>query len=864
MILQGSNSLPCLSSAQWSTPPPVCIAYCGNPPNVRNATVHVTSTIDGGVATYSCMYNYMVLLGNNNLRCLSSGLWSTEPPICKADCGQPPGVANASLYLTSTRDGGVATYTSNCGQPPTVRNATVQWTSTQQGGVATYTCMYSYMIMQGSKNLTCLSSAQWSAPPPVCIAYCGNPPNVRNATVHVTSTSDGGVATYSCIYNYMVLLGNNNLSCLSSGQWSTEPPICKENVSRLCNADEISFPQYKCVRTAVYNIDAQIHRMTPNVTTLEVLEVLSGVANVTENESNHNSSEVLTNAEIAVLTNALDLIANLVLSNTSLATKDVAESFLQSTSNIIGVVIEKETKGTLLPLKQANENTSETLFSSIDNIGSALRKRIAYGEIEKMVVVTKNIAFEVKKVVEGYLSFPENYFQNYTNNDTTWILQSKSGIFLNTSKLGDVVATIVIYKNLTDVISARSKFNRSSNDDDVVNGPVMSCSISNVSSRLASPIILTFEHGQTNFINASCNYWKFSSPGYWSSDGCIVRASNDTITVCECDHLTNFAVLMSHFVEAHVKSNVLRLVSIVGLSLSTFCLLLTIIILAKLWRYVRSDRFVVLLNLILALIISYAIFIGGVNRTENKVVCTVVAASLHYICTVVFCLMLAEGIGIARDVIKVFASTSNLRQLLMFAWGLPVLIVGTTLAITKTNGYGDDHYCWLSLSRGLRWAFVAPALFVILFNVIVLILLFKKMFSLKAMVDKQIKDKIKKTLWSLCVLVPLLGVSWILGIFYVNESASFMQYVFAVCNGLQGVYIFVFNCILNGQVKNGFKTERIRRKNKSMASSFSLNMSKDSTRERRDCDTPVKCASVPGRPSNQMEHITKRETSGNQ
>ncbi|KAH3729501.1 hypothetical protein DPMN_055473 [Dreissena polymorpha] len=43
------------------------------------------------------------------------------------------------------------------------------------------------------------------------------------------------------------------------------------------------------------------------------------------------------------------------------------------------------------------------------------------------------------------------------------------------------------------------------------------------------------------------------------------------------------------------------------------------------------------------------------------------------------------------------------------------------------------------------------------------------------MVDKPIKDKIKKTLWSLCVLVPLTGVSWILGIFFVNESASFMH-----------------------------------------------------------------------------------------
>ncbi|KAH3725790.1 hypothetical protein DPMN_051639, partial [Dreissena polymorpha] len=76
----------------------------------------------------------------------------------------------------------------------------------------------------------------------------------------------------------------------------------------------------------------------------------------------------------------------------------------------------------------------------------------------------------------------------------------------------------------------------------------------------------------------------------------------------------------------------------------------------------------------------------------------------------------------------------------------------------------------------------------------------------------------RKTPWSLCVLVPLMGVSWILGIFYVNESASFMQYVFAVCNGLQGVNIFVFNCILNGEVRNGFKAERIRRRNKSMAS----------------------------------------------
>ncbi|KAH3878493.1 hypothetical protein DPMN_002389 [Dreissena polymorpha] len=76
------------------------------------------------------------------------------------------------------------------------------------------------------------------------------------------------------------------------------------------------------------------------------------------------------------------------------------------------------------------------------------------------------------------------------------------------------------------------------------------------------------------------------------------------------------------------------------------------------------------------------------------------------------------------------------------------------------------------------------------------------MFALKLMEDKPVKDKIKTTLWSLCVLVPLMGISWILGIFYVKESASFMQYVFAFCNGLQ--------------VKDGFKKEKIRRLNKSI------------------------------------------------
>ena len=36
-------------------------------------------------------------------------------------------------------------------------------------------------------------------------------------------------------------------------------------------------------------------------------------------------------------------------------------------------------------------------------------------------------------------------------------------------------------------------------------------------------------------------------------------------------------------------------------------------------RYLKSDRVVILINLCLALTVSYIIFLAGVDRTENKV-----------------------------------------------------------------------------------------------------------------------------------------------------------------------------------------------------------------------------------------------------
>lgn len=45
---------------------------------------------------------------------------------------------------------------------------------------------------------------------------------------------------------------------------------------------------------------------------------------------------------------------------------------------------------------------------------------------------------------------------------------------------------------------------------------------------------------------------------------------------------------------------------------------------------------------------------------------------------------------------------------------------------------------------------------------------------------------------SLCVLVPVTGISWIIGVFYVDERAVAMQYIFCICNALQVLLVKEF------------------------------------------------------------------------
>lgn len=70
-----------------------------------------------------------------------------------------------------------------------------------------------------------------------------------------------------------------------------------------------------------------------------------------------------------------------------------------------------------------------------------------------------------------------------------------------------------------------------------------------------------------------------------------------------------------------------------------------------------------------------------------------------------------------------------------------------------------------------------------------------------------------RLIWCLCLcvcfrswvigaiaLLCLLGLTWAFGLMYVNESTVIMAYLFTIFNSLQGMFIFIFHCVLQKKV----------------------------------------------------------------
>ncbi|XP_051508987.1 adhesion G-protein coupled receptor D1-like [Myxocyprinus asiaticus] len=317
---------------------------------------------------------------------------------------------------------------------------------------------------------------------------------------------------------------------------------------------------------------------------------------------------------------------------------------------------------------------------------------------------------------------------------------------------------------------------------------------------------------QSNKVFLYCAFLDYSSKeGVWSNEGCVRADGNLSFSICLCNHLTNFAILMQvvpmELSKAHQVA--LSTISYIGCSISIFCLAITLVTFAVLSSVstIRNQRYHIHANLAFAILVAQILLLISFRFNPGTLPCKIMAVLLHFFFLCAFAWMLVEGLHLYSMVVKVFGSEGS-KHFYYYAigWGSPLVICVVSMT-SSLDSYGEIGNCWLSLKNGAIWAFVAPALFVIMVNIGILIAVTRIISRISAENYKVHGDanSVKLTMKAVAVLLPILGISWIFGVLAVNDHSLLFQYMFSVFNSLQGFFIFLFHCLLNSEVRAAFK-----------------------------------------------------------
>ncbi|XP_005912709.1 adhesion G protein-coupled receptor L2 isoform X8 [Haplochromis burtoni] len=399
-------------------------------------------------------------------------------------------------------------------------------------------------------------------------------------------------------------------------------------------------------------------------------------------------------------------------------------------------------------------------------------------------------------------------------------LQLSSNTVKVNSKNGVAKLVFVLYKHLGQFLSTENATLRGMGDLNkhnlslTVNSHILSASITKESSRVfvADPVIFTLEHlDKEHYYNPNCSFWNYSERsmmGYWSTQGCKLLETNKSHTTCSCSHLTNFAILMAHrgnVRDGSVHEVLLTVITRMGIAVSLVCLAISLFTFCF-FRGLQSDRNTIHKNLCLNLFIGELLFLVGINMTEPKLVCSIIAGVLHFCFLAAFVWMCLEGVQLYLMLVEVFESEFSRRKYYyMSGYLIPAVVVGISAAIDYRS-YGTQRACWLRVDNHFIWSFIGPVTFIIVVNVIFLVVTMYKMVkhSTSMKPDSSRIGGIRSWVLGAFALLCLLGLTWSFGLFFLNESSIVMAYLFTIFNTLQGMFIFIFHCLLQKKVRKEY------------------------------------------------------------
>ncbi|XP_022784545.1 adhesion G protein-coupled receptor L4-like [Stylophora pistillata] len=406
--------------------------------------------------------------------------------------------------------------------------------------------------------------------------------------------------------------------------------------------------------------------------------------------------------------------------------------------------------------------------------------------------------------------------KGYHQNATDFFLDGKewqASINISSENFAEngSVAIGCLYKDLHELLLNNRHVGDKTETSRYVNTRIITAAVDPKHEKLRQDVILKFRNLKVDEGEKQCMFWSGlgKSLDGFSGDGCYVdpSKSNSKDTVCRCNHLTHFAVLVDIRDDPELSTrdvNVLEIITYIGLSLSITGFLLTITLYFFLTD-VRQPLPQIRLGLSVSLGAGQTIFLAGINATENKALCITSAVLMQYFLMAAFGWMLVEGNYLYLFVVKVYNINTKMYLYHVMSWGFPVVMVAISLGIAAEKdgikSYISDEHCWMSSANNLIWIFISFVVVIEVINILILARVIREMTTMQPRGEKQMQQ-IRLGIRACVVMIPLLGITWLFGLLSPVHKA--FSYIFTILNSTQGFLIFILHCARNSQIREKF------------------------------------------------------------
>ncbi|KAG7232349.1 hypothetical protein INR49_008955 [Caranx melampygus] len=221
----------------------------------------------------------------------------------------------------------------------------------------------------------------------------------------------------------------------------------------------------------------------------------------------------------------------------------------------------------------------------------------------------------------------------------------------------------------------------------------------------------------------------------------------------------------------------------------------------------------ILINLSLALLGLNLVFLvnSWLSSWGLYTLCVAAASTLHYFLLTSFTWMGLEAVNMYFALVKVFNVyvPSYILKFCAVGWGLPLIICILVLIVNR-EAYGShlytdgqpmfdaadnfNNFCWLQDNVTFYVSVVAFALLVFLFNIGIR--------HMRVNSPAGTHSGLMHDLKGVASLTLLLGLTWTVGFFTFGPARMVLLYLFSGLNSLQGLFIFIFHCLMKENVRN--------------------------------------------------------------